>query len=160
MVNGKRLTVNSISHPRSHISHRNTSLARPLRQNKKAALFSRSTLSYSEHLGATGWAYALSCWFAILHSYTLGVLHFSFGSAFHTIGLHVFTPFFMQSGSISHPTSQLSIMPVKVLHIAAQPPSIPSNRLQPFPLVWLQFFEPRFCSLRRKRNHVALASGS
>ena len=60
---------------------------------RKGVSCSRSALSYSEHLGATGWAYALSCWFAILHSYTLGVLHFSFGSAFHTIGLHVFTPF-------------------------------------------------------------------
>jgi hypothetical protein len=63
---------------------------------------SRSTLSYSEHLGATGWAYALSCWFAILHSYTLGVLHFSFGSAFHTIGLHVLTPFDFCKMVLSH----------------------------------------------------------
>ena len=69
---------------------------------RKGVPFSRSALSYSEHLGATGWAYALSCWFAILHGYTLGVLHFSFGSAFHTIGLHVFTPFCFCKVVLSH----------------------------------------------------------
>ena len=69
---------------------------------RKGVPFSRSTLSYSEHLGATGWAYALRCWFAILHSYTLGVLHFSFGSAFHTIGLHVFIPFCFCKVVLSH----------------------------------------------------------
>jgi len=69
---------------------------------RKGVPFFRSTLSYSEHLGATGWAYALRCWFAILHSYTLGVLHFSFGSAFHTIGLHVFTPFCFCKVVLSH----------------------------------------------------------
>lgn len=69
---------------------------------RKGGPFSRSTLSYSEHLGATGWAYALRCWFAILHSYTLGVLHFSFGSAFHTIGFHVFTPFCFCKVVLSH----------------------------------------------------------
>ena len=51
------------------------------------------SLSYSEHLGAAGWAYALSGRFAILHCYTLGVLHFFFGSAFNAIGFHLFTPF-------------------------------------------------------------------
>ena len=55
--------------------------------------FSKLSLSYSEHLGATGWTYALSCWFAVLHRYTLGVLHLFLGSAFNTIGLHLFTPF-------------------------------------------------------------------
>ena len=74
---------------------------------RKGVPCSRSALSYSEHLGATGWAYALSCWFAILHSYTLGVLHFSFGSAFHTIGLHVFTPFCFCKVVLSH-TSALN----------------------------------------------------
>jgi len=69
---------------------------------RKGVPFSRSAFSYSEHLGATGWAYALSCWFAILHGYTLGVLHFSFGSAFHTIGLHVFTPFCFCKVVLSH----------------------------------------------------------
>jgi hypothetical protein len=56
-------------------------------------LFSRLSLSYSEHLGATGWTYALSGWFAILHRYTLGVLHLFLGSAFDAIGFHLFTPF-------------------------------------------------------------------
>jgi hypothetical protein len=69
---------------------------------QRKGVFSRSTLSYSEHLGATGWAYALRCRFAILHSYTLGVSHFSFGSAFHTIGLHVFTPFCLCKVVLSH----------------------------------------------------------
>ena len=69
---------------------------------QRKGVFSRSTLSYSEHLGATGWAYALRCRFAILHSYTLGVSHFSFGSAFHTISLHVFTPFCFCKVVLSH----------------------------------------------------------
>ena len=69
---------------------------------RKGVPFSRSAFSYSEHLGATGWAYALRCWFAILHSYTLGILHFSFGSAFHTIGLHVFTSFCFCKVVLSH----------------------------------------------------------
>ena len=69
---------------------------------RKGVICSRSALSYSEHLGATGWAYALSCWFAVLHSNTLGVLHLSFGSAFHTIGLHVFTPFGFCTVVLSH----------------------------------------------------------
>ena len=69
---------------------------------RKGVPCSRSALSYSEHLGATGWTYALSCWLAILHGYTLGVLHFSLGSAFHTIGLHVFTPFGFCKMVLSH----------------------------------------------------------
>ena len=142
----------------SHI----TTLAWPDHLNKtakrKGVPVSRSTLSYSEHLGATGWTYALSCGFAILHGYTLGVLHFSLGSTFHTIGFHVFTPFGLCK--VVLPTSQLSIMPVKVLHIPAQPPVIPTNCLHPFLPVWLSFFEPGVCSLRRKRSHVALASWS
>jgi hypothetical protein len=55
--------------------------------------FSRLSLSYSEHLGATGWTYTLSGWFAVFHRYTLGVLHLFFGSAFNAIGFHLFTPF-------------------------------------------------------------------
>jgi hypothetical protein len=82
------------------IGNRNLTLYKT--PKRKGVSFSRSTFSYSEHLGATGWAYALSCWFAILHSYTLGVLHFSFGSAFHTIGLHVFTPFCFCKVVLSH----------------------------------------------------------
>jgi hypothetical protein len=35
----------------------------------------------------------LSCRFAILHRYTLGVLNLFFGSAFNAIGFHLFTPF-------------------------------------------------------------------
>jgi hypothetical protein len=50
-------------------------------------------LSYSEHLSATGGTNALSGWFAVLHGYTLGVLHLFFCPAFNTIGFHVFTPF-------------------------------------------------------------------
>ena len=51
------------------------------------------SLSYSEHLGATGWTYALSGWFAVLHGYALGVLHLFLGSAFNAVGFHFFTPF-------------------------------------------------------------------
>ena len=69
---------------------------------RKGVTGSRSTLSYSEHLGAAGWAYALSCRLAILHGYALGVFHFSFGSAFHTIGFHVFTPFGFFKVVLSH----------------------------------------------------------
>ena len=47
-----------------------------------------SPLSYPEHLGSTYRAYTLSRWFAVFHSYGLGVLHFPFGAAFHTVCLH------------------------------------------------------------------------
>ena len=42
----------------------------------------------SEHLSPTRRADSLSRWLAILHSYTSGILHLSFGSTFHTICLH------------------------------------------------------------------------
>jgi hypothetical protein len=52
---------------------------------KSIALFA---LADSEHLGAAGGAYALSCGSAIFHGDLFGVLHFSFGFAFHTIRFH------------------------------------------------------------------------
>jgi hypothetical protein len=58
------------------------------KKSKSIVLFA---LAYSKHLGAAGWAYALSCGSAIFHGYFLGVLHFSFGFAFHTISFHLFT---------------------------------------------------------------------
>jgi hypothetical protein len=45
-------------------------------------------LADSEHLGAAGGANPLGGRAAILHGYLFGILHFSFGSAFNTIGLH------------------------------------------------------------------------
>ena len=48
----------------------------------------RLALPYSEHLGATRWAYALSRWLTILHGYAPGVLHLLLGTALHTICLH------------------------------------------------------------------------
>ena len=45
-------------------------------------------LPYPEHLGPACRTYALGCWFAILHSDALGILHFLFGTTFHTICLH------------------------------------------------------------------------
>jgi len=56
---------------------------------------SELALSDSEHLSAACGAYTLSCRFAILHSYGLGVLHFPFGTAFHTVSLHVGTSFLL-----------------------------------------------------------------
>ena len=46
------------------------------------------TLTNPEHLSATYGTYTLGCWLAVLHSYGFGILHFSFGTALHTIGLH------------------------------------------------------------------------
>ena len=43
------------------------------------------TLAYPKHLGSTYRAYSLNCWSPVLHGYGPGVLHFSFGSAFHTV---------------------------------------------------------------------------
>ena len=47
------------------------------------------TLPYPEHLGPTGRAYALSRWFAVLHSYGLSIPHFPLGTALHAICLHL-----------------------------------------------------------------------
>jgi len=60
------------------------------KKSKSIALF---TLTYPEHLGAAGWAYALSCGSAIFHGYFFGLLHFSLGFAFHTISFHLFVSF-------------------------------------------------------------------
>ena len=46
-----------------------------------------SALPYPEHLSSTCGADALSCRLPILHGYSLGILHFLLGSAFHAIGL-------------------------------------------------------------------------
>ena len=50
-------------------------------------------LPYFEHLGAAGRAYALGRRLTVLHLYTLGVLHFLFGAALHTIPLHQLNSF-------------------------------------------------------------------
>jgi len=51
-------------------------------------------LPYPEHLGTTLRTYTLGCWLTILHGYGPGVLHFSLGSALHTIYLHLLTSCF------------------------------------------------------------------
>jgi hypothetical protein len=53
----------------------------------------RLAFTDSKHLGATNRACALSRRLTILHGNALGVLHFTLGSTFHTIGLHGFSPF-------------------------------------------------------------------
>jgi hypothetical protein len=46
-----------------------------------------------EHLGATNRAHTLGRRLAILHGNGLGILHFSLGTALHTIRLHPVSPF-------------------------------------------------------------------
>ena len=46
------------------------------------------TLPDPEHFRATCWAYTLGCWSSVLHCYGFSVLHFPFGTAFHTVCLH------------------------------------------------------------------------
>ncbi len=45
-------------------------------------------LPYPEHLRAAGGTDALGRRFAILHDYTLGILHLPLGTALHAICLH------------------------------------------------------------------------
>ena len=45
--------------------------------------------SDSEHLGPANRAYALCCWFAVLHGYLLGILNLSLGTAFDTVSFHM-----------------------------------------------------------------------
>ena len=49
-------------------------------------------LADSEHLGATYGTGALSRWFAILHGYTLRILHLPLSAALYTISLHLLPP--------------------------------------------------------------------
>jgi hypothetical protein len=65
----------------------------PSRTLKKFRSIGLFALTYPEHLGAAGWADTLSSGSAIFHGYFLGVLHFSFGFAFHTISFHLITSF-------------------------------------------------------------------
>ncbi len=46
------------------------------------------TLPDSKHLGPAYGTSPLSRWLAILHGYALGIFHFPFGAAFHTVCLH------------------------------------------------------------------------
>ncbi len=46
-------------------------------------------LTYPEHLGPANGTDALGCRLAVLHNDGPGILHFSFGSTFHTICLHL-----------------------------------------------------------------------
>ena len=46
-------------------------------------------LTNSEHLGATYRTCTLICWFAVFHSYGLGILHFPFCTALYTICFHI-----------------------------------------------------------------------
>jgi len=57
-------------------------------------MISALTLPYPEHLSATRRAYTLSRWPTILHDHGFGILHFLFGTAFHTVCLHwIYLPF-------------------------------------------------------------------
>ncbi len=51
------------------------------------------TLAYSKHLSPTCGACPLGSWPSVLHSYSLGILHFPFGTTFHTVCLHRSTSF-------------------------------------------------------------------
>ena len=46
------------------------------------------TLADPKHLGPTSGTHPLGRWLSILHGYRLSVLHFPFGTAFHTVRLH------------------------------------------------------------------------
>ena len=59
------------------------------------SVISALTLPYPEHLGPACGAYTLSRWFTILHGYGLSILHFLFGTAFHTVCLHFYLPPFL-----------------------------------------------------------------
>ena len=52
------------------------------------------TLADSEHFRATGRAYALGCWLAVFHGDAFGILHLLFGTALHTVCLHLLTSLF------------------------------------------------------------------
>jgi hypothetical protein len=54
-----------------------------------------SSLSYPEHLSPTYRTHTLGCWLAVLHGYALGIFHFSLGSTFHTVCLHLSNPLFV-----------------------------------------------------------------
>ena len=56
-------------------------------------LWSALCFTDSEHLCAAHRACTLGGWFAVLHSYRPGVLHFPLSTAFHTICLHMVTSF-------------------------------------------------------------------
>ena len=45
----------------------------------------------SKHLGAAYRADPLRCWFAVLHRYSPGILHFPLRPALYTVSLHLVT---------------------------------------------------------------------
>jgi len=71
-------------------------------------IISALTLPYSEHLGPTYGARALSCRLAILHSYTSSILHFPFSTAFYAVGLHVSTSFLLLYLRLNHLPAQVN----------------------------------------------------
>lgn len=46
------------------------------------------SFAYLEHLGATGLAHTLVCRLAVLHRDGLGVFHYFFSLALHTVAFH------------------------------------------------------------------------
>ena len=52
------------------------------------------SLPNSEHFSSTCGAHTLSCRPTILHGYSLGIFHFSLGTALHAVCLHLFTSTF------------------------------------------------------------------
>ena len=73
------------------------------------------TLSYSEHLGSTRWTYTLCRWPSILHGYAFGILHFSFGAAFHTVCLHWLTSLFEYQRQTIPPLNVNSLIVIQAL---------------------------------------------
>ena len=71
------------------------------------------TLSDSEYLGSTFWAYTLSCGFFILHLDLCRVFDFHLLPAFHAIGLHRSPPTFWTKGSLFLRRCQYSLPVLK-----------------------------------------------
>ena len=88
----------------------------PKRQIVGAAL----CFTDSEHLCTARRTCALSCWLTILHGYAFRVFHFLLGTAFHTVGLHMFTSTFRftknDSVSVTVMSRAKSILGYSTLH--------------------------------------------
>jgi hypothetical protein len=66
--------------------------APPRRVTRKMSTTVLFTLADPEHFGATGWTQPLGGGSAVFHRNFLGIFHFFFGFAFHTISLHLVPP--------------------------------------------------------------------
>ena len=97
-----RINTKSLTQPSTWHNNPATFSVNPV----KSCPFVRTslTLTYPEHLGATGWAYPLSCWLTIPHSCGPGILHFPLSSALNTIRLYSLTSFFGMNDRLSTTT--------------------------------------------------------